>query len=375
MLARGLQEGLALAAAISTSRGRAGERPGDAAPRGFCWQASASGSGDAADVQLGRWRSISHPDGPEPTAVSRLQPGKSRHPRVGERWAGARQGLCRGLGFGARQRWGEAAGPAWLGERGFAFSSPGREARQGRQPAPPAALLRRGQGEARSWPAGEMFLSGVGLVSVGGSGWSKAAQLHEAGSISLSMKRYRGGFMVWCCCPTPKDGPSKASADVSERVSSSGLWLLQPRVKIRRKSRFDGTPWCSGRWSFRTIVNVRLWLLRRCRSFGKSRRGASPCPLVRDWCGRSAERESRPGAMSCGRLCCSWTKASCQGGRKKGGSHRPCLPSCAASREVAGRAADPAWHGRCCPGRDESGRQGSRCRPPCHVLRRSPPVR
>lgn len=83
--------------------------------------------------------------GPEAAAVTGMQPRDSPPAHVAPGWASA--GQKHGEGSVARQRSGEAAGVAWAGrDGGFAFSSPGREALQGRQPAPRAAPLRRERG-------------------------------------------------------------------------------------------------------------------------------------------------------------------------------------------------------------------------------------
>lgn len=168
-----------------------------------------NGPGDSenADVQSRRWRRSSHPwpglSGTATLGRPRACCGQRDAARglatsvcysgVGKRWPEASRGPYQGLAVAAALAGSGRGKPqGWLGwESGsFAFSSPGREALQGRQPAPQAALLHLEQGEKRGCTARGLFLSGFRLVRIDNGCLSEAAQLHKAGSISISSELF-----------------------------------------------------------------------------------------------------------------------------------------------------------------------------------------
>lgn len=138
LLAHGLQEGVALAAAIFTSRGQGGEWPGGAVPCVYFWKAKWSlrlrkrrRSVEAVEEEFPPVAQLVG-NGSARTAPSLLRSAGcsqgTRHQRVllrsGQALARSKPGAvprARCRSSPCRQRWGEAAGLAWLGERQFCF--------------------------------------------------------------------------------------------------------------------------------------------------------------------------------------------------------------------------------------------------------------
>lgn len=188
--------------------------------------------------------------GPEPAAVTGMQPGDSPPACVTPGWAsggqkqdgGCDEGSLRHppllMAIGGSRRGGLA------GKRRALLSHlrVGRCYRAGSQRRQrPCSIWNRGKrGVVR---ARELFLSGFRLVCVGSGALAKAVQLLKAGNVSISTGLCLSGvgFFFWCCkevgCHAPKDGSAESLANVNNAAFFPKVRrILQPRKQMRRAS-------------------------------------------------------------------------------------------------------------------------------------------